>query len=382
MSLFKLLTMLSVLVVLLSSCQQTSSGSGTYHSVWYAGNYGGTFTGDIDGTWEMNADESGNLSGFFLDNTMKYPLSGKVQKDGSFIGIMDISIYLKINFSGTMNKSTGEVSGIWKNETINKRGTFTGKRDSNIRIIFDELTIECFKDGTEVQSWAKLSEGERLSFYAKDLPDGKMVDTWAIGKTVKKGSYQFYQVKKSDADYSGVIRISYTLKDATKFRIIFDETKVEARKNGFGNITSGIEVYEEENIYFSVKTPSLNKVAVWSINNKPVLNHQISDLSYRIKAKDADTEKKIEISYTERDPIELTIQFDHSKIKCTKNGEFVLSNSKHLEGTSLNFETLNGKFVKWKIGRVTYMNKAPKRNIVLHKNYIYQDDVLVISYEE
>ena len=258
-----------------------------------------------------------------------------------------------------------------------------GGNSSTLKLLFDESKIECKRSGIVIKSGVEVADGELLIFDAKGVPDGKIAE-WTVGTTVKKASPLFYHVKKADADTSGVIKVSYEIKDAAKFKIIFDGTKIEARKSGV-EIISGAEINEEDRIYFRIKNPTPNKVAVWNINNKPAsFDSNIASLSYRIKAKDADNEGNINITYTERDMIELIIQFDSSKVKCTKktDGTEVLSNSQHLEGTTLEFETVNGKAVEWQIGRVTYIGKNIGIDTTLHKFYADKNGVVVVKYKE
>ena len=258
----------------------------------------------------------------------------------------------------------------------------SNKNNSTLKISFDESKIECKRNDSVIKSGITVADGELLIFSAKNIPDGKIAE-WKIGTTVKKASPLFYHVTKADADTSSVITISCEIKDAAKCKIIFDGAKIKATKKGV-EIINGAEINEGDRIYFRIKKPTPNKVAVWTVNNKPAaFDSNIVSLSYRIRAKDADSNGSITIAYTERDTIELTIGFDSSKIKCTTiDGAVVVSNSKHIEGTALKFETVNGKAVEWKIGSVTYVGKKVSINSTLHKFYADKDNVVLVEYTE
>jgi hypothetical protein len=260
----------------------------------------------------------------------------------------------------------------------------SNKNNSTLKISFDEAKIECKRNDLMVKSGIMVTDGELLIFSAKNVPDGKIAE-WRIGATVKKASSLFYHVTKADADTSGVITISCEIKDAAKSKIIFDGAKIKATKKGKNDIeiSSAAEVNEGDRIYFRIKKPTSNKVAVWTVNNKPAsFDSNIASLNYSIKAQDADSEGNINVSYTERNMIELTIQFDSSKVKCTqkRDGTEVVSNSKHSEGTELKFETVNGKTVEWKIGSVTYRGKKVSIGSTLHKFYADKDNVVHVEY--
>ena len=259
----------------------------------------------------------------------------------------------------------------------------SNKNNSTLKISFDESKIECKRNDIVIKSGITVADGELLIFSAKNIPDGKIAE-WKIGTTVKKASPLFYHVTKADADTSGVITINCEIKDAAKCKIIFDGAKIKATKKGV-EIINGAGINEGDRIYFRIKNPTPNKVAVWTVNNKPAaFDSNIASLSYRIRAQDADSEGNINVSYTERNMIELTIQFDSSKVKCTqkRDGTAVVSNSKHSEGTELKFETVNGKTVEWKIGSVTYVGKKVSINSTLHKFYADKDNVVLVEYTE
>ena len=259
----------------------------------------------------------------------------------------------------------------------------SNKNNSTLKISFDESKIECKRNDSVIKSGITVADGELLIFSAKNIPDGKIAE-WKIGTTVKKASPLFYHVIKADADSSGVITISCEIKDAAKCKIIFDGAKIKATKKGV-EIINGAGINEGDRIYFRIKKPTPNKVAVWTVNNKPAsFDSNIASLSYRIRAQDADSEGNINVSYTERNMIELTIRFDSSKVKCSqkRDGTEVVSNSKHSEGTELKFETVDGKAVEWKIGSVTYVGKKVSINSTLHKFYADKGNVVLVEYTE
>lgn len=169
-----------------------------------------------------------------------------------------------------------------------------GGNSSTLKLLFDESKIECKRSGIVIKSGAEVADGELLIFDAKGIPDGKIAE-WTVGTTVKKASPLFYYVKKNDADSSGVIKVKCEVKDAAKFKIIFNGTSIEARKNNV-EIMSGAEVNEGDRIHFIIKNPTPNKVAVWAVNNKPAsFDIHIASLNYYIKAEDADNEGKLKL---------------------------------------------------------------------------------------
>ena len=67
-----------------------------------------------------------------------------------------------------------------------------------------------------LSSGAQVEEGTQISIEAKDLPVGKIVDEWKIGKRTfedDKGSNRCWIRVNSDYAEGGTITISYTTKN-------------------------------------------------------------------------------------------------------------------------------------------------------------------------
>ena len=107
----------------------------------------------------------------------------------------------------------------------------SNKNNSTLKIFFDKLKIECKRNDIMIELGIMVTDGELLIFSVKNVPDGKIAE-WRIGTTVKRASPLFYHVTKADTDTSGVITISYEIKDAAKSKIIFDGAKSRATKKG------------------------------------------------------------------------------------------------------------------------------------------------------
>ncbi|MGP1459340.1 MAG: hypothetical protein ACTTKL_08525 [Treponema sp.] len=133
----KLVSMVGALALMVSAafviagCKQTADEKSDKTEIpsEYVGSYEGTFSGNIVGTWQMTADKFDAVTGNFNDGSTDYPASGTLGSDGKLSGEMTLAAHgVKIAFKGTVNKSSGNVSGTWENSTIHKNGTFTGNK--------------------------------------------------------------------------------------------------------------------------------------------------------------------------------------------------------------------------------------------------------------
>lgn len=95
----------------------------------YEGNWSGTYAGDDTGSWNINIDEDGKVSGTAVSDSIPFFTmsgSGQISKSGdlsttvSFFGTT-------IEFSGKASGNT--MSGTWSYVGENFSGTWTGKRN-------------------------------------------------------------------------------------------------------------------------------------------------------------------------------------------------------------------------------------------------------------
>lgn len=95
----------------------------------YAGDYSGTFTGGDSGTWNVNVDSSGNITGSLYSNedTENYWISGSVISSGN-TNLIAGDVYTGATFTGTINYVTGHISGTWENTYWSISGTFSGEK--------------------------------------------------------------------------------------------------------------------------------------------------------------------------------------------------------------------------------------------------------------
>lgn len=93
---------------------------------FYAGTYGGTFTGDDTGTWETTADEAGAVTGSGYSNDLRAPftMTGTVLADGA----MSLTMGSNGSIATTVISCTGAVVGTWINVRTSEAGAITGSR--------------------------------------------------------------------------------------------------------------------------------------------------------------------------------------------------------------------------------------------------------------
>jgi len=93
-----------------------------------AGNWSGTFTGDISGTWAAIISESGTVTGtaFVTNLSIVSGLNGNVSSDGKFNATVGTTS-LGYIFDGQLNGNSG--SGTWKNSDETESGTWSGNKN-------------------------------------------------------------------------------------------------------------------------------------------------------------------------------------------------------------------------------------------------------------
>ncbi len=264
--------------------------------------------------------------------------------------------------------------------------------EGDITLDFDENQILCMvidgHDIEELKSGATVSEGTDLELSVKKLPYHKVVSEWIIGKKKVKvdNNTCIYRVLKKDLKASKKIKISYKTRKAKKFKIIFDDRKLEGR-NDSGTYNSWLknksEVYERNNLSFIPKDIKPANIAL-CIVNKRWLEPTDNSLIYTVEPSDADSNNEIKLIYAERKKELVRIYFDESEIKCTstRTNKAVKSGSKILEGVKLNFSTVSGKAVIWIYGNTTIMPRRKICSFIIHKSMIPKGtNAMIISYE-
>lgn len=121
-------------ITLLSACGGASDTSTTATSgvAAFAGRYTGTVAGMAtntfdSGTFDITADSNGKVSGTTTVKNLPWTLSGAVDANGALaMGLFGGSVQYH-NWVGTINKSTGVVSGTWQHSNGDGvNGTFVG----------------------------------------------------------------------------------------------------------------------------------------------------------------------------------------------------------------------------------------------------------------
>ncbi len=91
------------------------------------GNWIGTFTGDIVGTWTATISESGVVTGTTMVTSppVGAVLNGNVNPDGKFTATAG-STSLGYNFTGQLTGNSG--GGTWKNSSGTQSGDWSGTK--------------------------------------------------------------------------------------------------------------------------------------------------------------------------------------------------------------------------------------------------------------
>jgi hypothetical protein len=95
------------------------------NSTELAGNWSGSFSGDVIGTWSATISESGVVTGTTMVTafSIEAELNGDVSSDGKFTATVGTTS-LGYIFDGQLNGSTG--SGTWKNASGTQSGSWKG----------------------------------------------------------------------------------------------------------------------------------------------------------------------------------------------------------------------------------------------------------------
>ncbi len=94
----------------------------------YAGYYSGTYSGGDNGTWTITISSGGSITGMArsgIDESI-YTVNGQASSSGS-LTMTSGSVSDGATFAGTINSTTGVISGTWTNIYYGIGGSFSGK---------------------------------------------------------------------------------------------------------------------------------------------------------------------------------------------------------------------------------------------------------------
>ncbi len=95
----------------------------------YEGSWSGTYQGGDSGSWNVNIDDEGKISGTAeSDSVPDFPFDfdGQLSEDGDFDASVDL-FFTTAEFEGKIDGSNA--SGTWKNEGDQINGTWSGKKN-------------------------------------------------------------------------------------------------------------------------------------------------------------------------------------------------------------------------------------------------------------
>ena len=274
-------------------------------------------------------------------------------------------------------KANGNRTGFRVGSDYAKDGTITisykTKTAQKFTLTFDAATMTVQKQQQHgpdqtLSSGAQVEEGTGLSIEAKNLPAGKIVDAWKIGKrTLTTGDKNrcWYIVQSEDAEGTG-ITIDYTTKDAQKFTLTFAEATMTVAMRQQGNqwqfISNGAQVEEGTEVSIEAKNlPAGQIVKEWTIGKETTEPRDGNRCWFRVGS-DYAKDGTITISYKTKTAQKFTLTFDEAKMTVTipqqhGQGQTLTNNAQVEEGTGIRIEAKNlptGKIVdEWKIGKRT-----------------------------
>jgi hypothetical protein len=92
----------------------------------YEGNWKGVYSGDESGTWNININKKGVVTGSAKSNASTiYELNGNVTNSGSFSATAG-STSTGTTFTGQLSENNA--SGTWKNTLVNVKGVWSGSK--------------------------------------------------------------------------------------------------------------------------------------------------------------------------------------------------------------------------------------------------------------
>ncbi len=274
--------------------------------------------------------------------------------------------------------------------------TYTKKTAEKLTLKFKSAEVACKKGflGNEgdVTTDAEVKEGNWYKFTALGLTADEIIENWYVNGNKKSTDKDFtYQVKKSDADSSNVINITYTKKTA-KLTVTFNTAEVICKKGSLGNegdVTTGAEVKEGDWYRFTALGLSADeKVENWYINGNKQSLETYKTFIYNVKKSDAGSSNVINVTYKKKTAMKATLTFDSAGIKCEKgysgNEGDVTTGAEVKEGEGYKFTALlnPGETVKhWIVNGnpKTYATETTFSYIVMATD-ISSDNKLSVSF--
>ena len=186
-------------------------------------------------------------------------------------------------------------------------GTQSAPPESNALTIKFDSTVACKKgilgDKGDVTTGAEVKEGDWYKFTALGLTADEKVENWYINgnkQSLETNKTFEYNVKKSDADSSNVINVTYTKKTAAKLTLTFNPAEVICKKGILGNksdVTTGTEVKEGEWFKFTALGYPGETVKHWIVNGNPKSDETKTTFSYTVRATDISSDNKLSVSF-------------------------------------------------------------------------------------
>ena len=115
----------------------------------FAGIYSGTYSGADSGTWEVTIDGSGNITGSGKSNSqILFGITGSVNANGN-MALTASGAAGEATYSGTLDVTTGIVSGTWQFVPPPGGGTFSGNKITGIRVSISPSAISVGAAGNQ-----------------------------------------------------------------------------------------------------------------------------------------------------------------------------------------------------------------------------------------
>ena len=203
------------------------------------------------------------------------------------------------DFSYQVEKSDADSSNV-----INI--TYT-KKTAKLTVTFNPAEVICKKgilgNKGDVTTGTEVKEGDWFKFTALGLTADEKVENWYINgnkQSLETNKTFEYNVKKSDADSSNVINVTYKKKTAMKATLTFDSAGIKCEKGYSGNegdVTTGAEVKEGEGYKFTALLNPGETVKYWIVNGKPKTYETKTTFSYTVRATDISSDNKLSVSF-------------------------------------------------------------------------------------
>lgn len=127
----KTFAIMALLVMTAASCSKdddTTQPAGNTDSV-YMGSWEGVFTGGDNGTWTMEVDKEGKLTGSLTSSNSgtTYPFTGSFDSKGVISTTIDVGGVI-IDFEGSGSADGKTADGTWGNSSANISGVWSGAK--------------------------------------------------------------------------------------------------------------------------------------------------------------------------------------------------------------------------------------------------------------